>query len=75
MTPAPVPRARPSGPVRRTVTLTPPETENTSSEFRFRDATDRTETAPRAPLPLSQRQAAVEAYRQSLAQTRKEARR
>lgn len=55
--------ARPGG-VGRTIRVTQPPRANASRQFVFRDRTER--AAPAAPLPLAQRRAAVEAYRQSL---------
>lgn len=53
----------------RTIALEPPAVVNGSRQFIFTDVTDRNET-PRTPLPLAERRANVEAYRQSLARPR-----
>lgn len=67
--PAPVapPAAPVSSGVTRTITLATPPVVNRSSQFQFRDLTDR---PPRAVLPLAARKAAVEEYRRSIAATK-----
>ena len=64
---APAPPAMPAGNgVSRTIPVEAPAVVNKSSQFVFRDVTEREE--PAAPkLSAEQRHAAVEAYRQSLA--------
>ena len=66
---APAPAAPPpsSGGVSRTITLETPPVVNRSSQFEFRDRTDRPE---RPVLPMAVRQAAVDAYRRSIAASR-----
>jgi hypothetical protein len=57
------PAAHGSGGVSRTISVEPPEVVNHSAQFLFHDVTDRAATVPK--LPLAERRAAVEAYRQS----------
>ena len=71
--PAAEPAASAPRGVSRTVTLDPPAVVNGTPRFLFHDATDRS-AADRAPLSLAERRANVEAYRQSLAPTRRRAR-
>jgi hypothetical protein len=64
----------PSSGESHTVLLDPPAVVNGTSHFLFRDVTARPTASERTPLPLSERRAAVEAYRQSLAKPRRAAR-
>ena len=67
----PAPRALPAPPatgVSRTITLEPPAVANRSSEFLFRDVTERTVPETRS---LAERRATVEAYRQSIAASKR----
>jgi hypothetical protein len=68
---APAPPALPPPPatgVSRTITVEPRAVANRSSEFLFRDVTERTVPATRS---LAERRAAVEVYRQSIATSKR----
>jgi len=63
---APAAAAPSSGGVSRTISVEAPQIVNRSSQFMFKDVTEREEPASPTLAP-AQRHAAVEAYRQSLA--------
>lgn len=62
--------AQPAGGVSRTIKVPVPEVVNRSTSFQFQDATERSKPEP-AVRSMSERRAAVEAFRQSLAREQK----
>ena len=60
----------PAAGISRTIKVQVPEVVNRSSDFQFRDATERSKSEP-AVRPMSERRTAVEAYRQSLTKEHK----